>query len=91
MWVAPEIRGQGYSRQLCEACIAWAAEHGFPAINLSAKLDNATAIAAYKAAGFEPSHVVEDELVLTAGCDGRQSASNSRNHQRPPPRAGRLA
>ena len=65
MWVAPEIRGQGYSRQLCEACIAWATEHGFPAINLSAKLDNDVAIAAYKAAGFAPSHVVDDELVLT--------------------------
>ena len=64
MWVAPEIRGQGFSKQLCEACIAWAIEHGYPAINLNAKLDNDVAIAAYKAAGFEPSHVVEDELVL---------------------------
>jgi RimJ/RimL family protein N-acetyltransferase len=65
MWVAPEIRGQGYSRHLCEACIAWAREHGYPRITLNAKLDNASAIAAYRSAGFEPIRTEGDELVLS--------------------------
>jgi GNAT superfamily N-acetyltransferase len=65
MWVAPEIRGRGHSKRLCEACIAWATERGFPRINVSAKLDNDIAVCAYRAAGFEPIRNQDDELVLT--------------------------
>jgi ribosomal protein S18 acetylase RimI-like enzyme len=65
MWVAPEIRGQGYSKRLCEACVTWAAEHAFPRINVSALLGNDVAIAAYRTAGFEPIRTQGEELLLT--------------------------
>jgi RimJ/RimL family protein N-acetyltransferase len=65
MWVAPEARGRGVGRALCEACVAWAAEHGFPAVNLDAKIDNAAAIALYLAVGFVRVGVVDDEFHFT--------------------------
>jgi RimJ/RimL family protein N-acetyltransferase len=65
MWIAPEIRGRGFSKRLCEACIEWATERGFPRLTISAKLDNAAAIGAYRAVGFEPVGTRDDELVLS--------------------------
>ena len=65
MWIAPEIRGRGYGKQLCEACIAWATQHAYPRIYLHAKRDNAAALATYRAVGFEPVGTEGDELVLT--------------------------
>jgi ribosomal protein S18 acetylase RimI-like enzyme len=65
MWIAPEIRGRGFSKRLCEACIGWATARGFPRVTISATLDNAAAIGAYRAVGFEPVDTQDDELVLS--------------------------
>jgi GNAT superfamily N-acetyltransferase len=73
MWVAPEARGCGAGRALCDACAAWAAEHGFRALNLAVVVGNDAAQRVYAGAGFVPSHTttwVEDgrtleELILT--------------------------
>jgi GNAT superfamily N-acetyltransferase len=55
MWVAPEARGRGAARALCEACIAWAAERGFPALNASVVVGNDAAQRTYESAGFVPA------------------------------------
>jgi GNAT superfamily N-acetyltransferase len=55
MWVAPEARGRGAARALCEACVAWAAEHGFPALNAAVVVGNAAAQRTYESAGFVPA------------------------------------
>jgi ribosomal protein S18 acetylase RimI-like enzyme len=52
MWVAPEARGNGCGRALCDACIAWAAERGFSAVNLCVMLGNDAALRLYAASGF---------------------------------------
>lgn len=52
MWVAPEARGSGGSRALCDACAGWAAERGLDAITLTVLADNPRARRAYEAAGF---------------------------------------
>ncbi len=73
MWVAPEARGQGAARMLCDACAAWAAEHGFGALNVPVVVENEAARRAYESAGFVFSHASTwtgggrtlDELILT--------------------------
>ena len=73
MWVAPEARRRGAARALCDACAAWAAEHGFRALNLAVVIGNDAAQRAYEAAGFVPSHTTTwveegrtlEELILT--------------------------
>jgi ribosomal protein S18 acetylase RimI-like enzyme len=52
MWVAPEGRGQGAARALCDACAGWAKEHGFDALFVEVFPDNAPARRLYEAAGF---------------------------------------
>jgi GNAT superfamily N-acetyltransferase len=52
MWVAPEARGQGHARALCDACARWAAERGFVALNTAVVTGNAAARRAYESAGF---------------------------------------
>jgi len=52
MWVAPEARGAGGSRALCDACAAWAAERGLAEVTLTVLADNPRARRAYEAAGF---------------------------------------
>ena len=52
MWVAPEARGNGCGRALCDACIAWAAERGFSAVNLCVMLGNDAALRLYATSGF---------------------------------------
>ena len=39
MWVAPEARGAGGSRALCDACAAWAAERGLAELTLTVLAD----------------------------------------------------
>ncbi len=56
MWVAPEARGQGASRALCEACAEWASEHGFAHLNAAIVVGNDGARRAYETAGFVASH-----------------------------------
>jgi RimJ/RimL family protein N-acetyltransferase len=73
MWVAPEARGRGAAGALCEACAAWAAEHGFRALNLAVVVGNDAAQRAYERAGFVPSRSTTwtedgrtlEELILT--------------------------
>ena len=52
MWVAPEARGAGASAALCDACCAWAAEHGYDSVTLGVMADNSGAISAYGKSGF---------------------------------------
>lgn len=52
MWVAPEARGMGGARLLCDACVAWAREHGFAEIVLDVVVGNDRALRVYEAAGF---------------------------------------
>jgi RimJ/RimL family protein N-acetyltransferase len=52
MWVAPEARGRGAARLLCDACAGWAAAHGCDEIELDVVVGNDTARRAYEAAGF---------------------------------------
>jgi RimJ/RimL family protein N-acetyltransferase len=56
MWVAPEARGRGAARALCDACAGWAAEHGFRALNTAVVVGNEPARRAYESAGFASSH-----------------------------------
>jgi RimJ/RimL family protein N-acetyltransferase len=73
MWVAPEARGQGAARALCDACAAWAAEHGYRALNAAVVVGNQPARRAYESAGLEFSYATTwtgdtgrtlDELIL---------------------------
>jgi ribosomal protein S18 acetylase RimI-like enzyme len=52
MWVAPEARGQGHARALCDACATWAAERGFAALDTAVVAGNAAARRTYESAGF---------------------------------------
>jgi ribosomal protein S18 acetylase RimI-like enzyme len=52
MWVAPEVRGRGAGRALCDACAAWAAQRGATELRLGVVVDNHRARRAYEAAGF---------------------------------------
>jgi len=52
MWVAPEARGQGAAKLLCDACATWASEHGCHDLTLAVVAANASALRAYETAGF---------------------------------------
>ena len=52
MWVAPEARGQGHARALCDACAEWAQARGFAALNTAVVAGNAAARRTYESAGF---------------------------------------
>jgi ribosomal protein S18 acetylase RimI-like enzyme len=52
MWVAPEARGQGAAKALCDACATWASEHGFASIDVEVFADNVAGRRLYEAAGF---------------------------------------
>ena len=52
MWVAPDARGRGAGRDLVAACVDWAAERGFTAVNLAVIEGNDAATRLYGAAGF---------------------------------------
>ena len=52
MWVAPEARGQGAAKALCDACASWASEHGFDSIDVEVFADNVAGRRLYEAAGF---------------------------------------
>lgn len=65
MWVAPDARGNGCGRALCDACIAWAAERGFSAVNLCVMLGNDAALQLYQAAGFSEESRSPQTLSMT--------------------------
>jgi len=53
MWVvAPEARGRGAVRRLCDACAAWATERGARELTPCVVVANDRARRAYEAAGF---------------------------------------
>jgi ribosomal protein S18 acetylase RimI-like enzyme len=53
MWVAPSARGHGVADMLIQDLVAWAAHFGSPAVRLSVRETNASAIALYRRHGFE--------------------------------------
>jgi RimJ/RimL family protein N-acetyltransferase len=52
MWVHPQARGRRGAGALCDACAAWATEHGCRQLTLQVVVDNPAARRAYEAAGF---------------------------------------
>ena len=64
MWVAPEGRGRGAARALCDACAGWAREHGFDVLEVGVFPDNAPARRMYEAAGFTPDREEDGILIL---------------------------
>lgn len=52
-WVAPSHRRRGVGRELLEAVVSWAREHGFSRLALWAPSANAAALALYRQAGFK--------------------------------------
>ena len=52
MWVDPRARGRRAASALCDACAAWATEHGCHELTLQVVVDNNAARRAYEAAGF---------------------------------------
>lgn len=52
-WVAPSHRRRGVSRELLEAVVSWAREHGFSRLALWAPSATAAALALYRQAGFK--------------------------------------
>jgi len=52
MWVAPAARGTGAAQLLCDACAAWASEHGCEELIVGLFSGNVRARRAYEAAGF---------------------------------------
>jgi GNAT superfamily N-acetyltransferase len=77
MWVAPEGRGRGAARALCDACAEWARTRGFDVLEVGVFGDNAPARRMYEAAGFTPDRQEGRILILR------------RTLERAGPRAGR--
>ena len=65
MWVAPEARRRGAGQELLVACVAWAAEHGFSAVNLCVMRGNDAALRLYEAAGFTVCGATTEQLSMT--------------------------
>ena len=65
MWVAPEGRGRGAARALCDACAAWAKAHGFDVLEVGVFPDNEPARRMYAAVGFAPDREEDGILILT--------------------------
>ena len=75
MWVAPEARRDGVSRELITAVLAWARDAGYPRVRLEVADANSPAIATYAALGFVATgrtgampapreHITEHELAV---------------------------
>jgi ribosomal protein S18 acetylase RimI-like enzyme len=71
MWVAPAARGKGAGKALCEACIAWAAERRFTAVNLDVIAGNDAARDLYEAAGFAAGAQRDERLAMRLPLTGR--------------------
>lgn len=52
MWVAPEARGRGAGRALCEACATWGTERGCAELTLSVVVGNEAGRRLYESCGF---------------------------------------
>jgi ribosomal protein S18 acetylase RimI-like enzyme len=64
MWVAPEGRGRGAARALCDACAGWAKAHGFDVLEVGVFPDNDPARGMYEGAGFTPDREAGGILTL---------------------------
>jgi len=64
MWVAPEARGRGAAKALCDACATWAKQRGFAALDVGVFPDNEPARRMYESAGFVTHAREGDELIL---------------------------
>lgn len=65
MWVAPEARGRGAGLQLCRACVEWAGERGFTAVNLCVIRGNDAALGLYESVGFTVRNRSPEQLSMT--------------------------
>jgi ribosomal protein S18 acetylase RimI-like enzyme len=54
----PQARRHGAARALCDACAAWAAEHGFRGLSAAVVVGNDAALRAYESAGFAFTHAI---------------------------------
>ncbi|WP_028063666.1 GNAT family N-acetyltransferase [Solirubrobacter soli] len=63
MWVAPEGRGRGAARALCDACAEWASTHGFAVLEVGVFPDN-EARRMYEAVGFAPDREEDGILIF---------------------------
>lgn len=54
MWVAPESRGNGISRQLLQTAVSWAREQGARDVQLGVTVADSPAYHLYTSAGFVP-------------------------------------
>ena len=52
MWVAPEARGRGAAKALCDACATWARARGFATLEVEVFEDNVAGRRMYESAGF---------------------------------------
>lgn len=79
MWIAPEARGRGCARLLCDACAVWAKQHGLDELTLSVVVGNEPGLRAYLGAGFEirgQTTWVRDERVLDVITMSRNLSEN---------------
>ena len=63
MFVKPEHRGKGVNQLILDALLGWAKKRNLTEIRLDVYSENATAIRAYKKAGFVP-HLLEMRLEI---------------------------
>jgi len=63
LYVSPEFRGNRINKILLEHLFNWAEENNLPNIHLTVYPENASAVRAYKKAGFKP-HLLEMRLNL---------------------------
>ena len=77
MWVAPEARGQGASRALCEACAEWASEHGFAHLNAAIVVGNERRPAGVRDGGLRrvAPHDVDRPRPHAGGADPQATAA----------------
>lgn len=55
IYVAPELRGRGYARQLLAEADEWFRSHGCPKASLDASICNTRAVHLYLSCGYEPA------------------------------------
>ena len=67
MGLHPDYQGRGLGRQLAEACVAWADEHGILRLQLMMRADNQRAKALYTSLGFTLESTRRDFMRLGEG------------------------
>jgi ribosomal protein S18 acetylase RimI-like enzyme len=62
--VAPDRRGRGYGRAICQALLSWGAARGATGAYLQVRADNAVARALYSSLGFTPAYSYHYRMVM---------------------------